>query len=40
MKLAEIVDNIFLNIMKAISMVSGIILSSKTPGSDIKDVES
>jgi len=40
MKLAEIVQNTFLNILKAILVVSGIILSSKTPGSDIKDKES
>ena len=40
MKLAEIVQNTFLNILKAILVVSGIILSSKTPGSDIKDMES
>ena len=37
MKLAETVQNTFLNILKAILVVSGIILSSKTPGSDIKD---
>ena len=40
MKLAEIVDNTFLNILKAMLVVSGIILSSKTLGSDIKDMES
>ena len=40
MKLAEIVQNTFLNILKAILVVSGIILSPKTPGSDIKDMES
>ena len=40
MKLAEIVQNTFLNILKAILVVSGTILSSKTPGSDFKDMES
>ena len=40
MKLAEIVDNTFLNILKAILVVSGTILSSKTPGSDFEDMES
>ena len=40
MKLAEIVQNTFLNILKAILVVSGIILSSKTPGSDFEDIES
>ena len=40
MKLAEIVQNTFLNILKAILVVSGSILSSKTSGSDIKDMES
>ena len=39
MKLAEIVQNTFLNILKAILVVSGTILSSKTPGSDFKDIE-
>ena len=34
MKLAEIVQNSFLNILKAI------FLSSKTPGSDFEDMES
>ena len=40
MRLAEIVQNTFLNILKAILLVSGTILSSKTPGSDFKDMES
>ena len=40
MKLAEIVQNTFLNILKAILLVSGTILSSTTPGSDFKDMES
>ena len=40
MKLAEIVQNTFLNILKAILVVSGTILSSKTPGSDFEDMES
>ena len=39
MKLAETVQNTFLNLLKAILVVSGIILSSKTPGSDFKDIE-
>ena len=40
MKLAETVQNTFLNLLKAILVVSGIILSSKTPGSDFEDMES
>ena len=40
MRLAEIVQNTFLNILKAILLVSGTILSSTTPGSDFKDMES
>ena len=40
MKLAETVQETFLNILKAILVVSGTILSSKTPGSDFKDMES
>ena len=40
MKPAEIVDNTFLNILNAILVVSGTILSSKTPGSDFEDMES
>ena len=40
MKLAETVQKTFLNILKAILVVSGTILSSKTPGSDLKDIES
>ena len=39
MKLAETVQNTFLNILKAILVVSGIILSSMTPGSDFKNME-
>ena len=40
MRLAEIVQNTFLNILKAILVVSGTIMSSKTPGSDFEDMES
>ena len=37
MKLAETVQNTFLNLLKAILVVSGIILTSKTLGSDFED---
>ena len=40
MRLAEIVQNTFLNILESILLVSGIILSFKTPGSDFEDMES
>ena len=40
MKLAETVQNTFLNLLKAILVVSGFILSSKTPGADFEDIES
>ena len=39
MKLAEIVQNTFLNLLKAILVVSGIDMSSKAPRSDFKDIE-
>ena len=38
MELAETGQNTFLNILRASLVVAGIILSSKTPGSDFKDM--
>ena len=40
MKFSKTVQNAFLNILKASLVVSGIILFSKTPGSDFEDIES